>query len=107
MSGSMRHDTQDVIEFTVPKSELSKLDSKTFSSADADWSDFVTMNKKLNTAPYLPPDEWMYTFDMVTGPMFGAVRPNGTLKTLPGRGMQTSIHTQEAADLFNRYITKR
>ncbi|WZB69024.1 DUF3990 domain-containing protein [Achromobacter xylosoxidans] len=105
-SAAMANTSQDVVVFAVPKSELARLDSKVFKNADAEWVDFVSMNKNLNSARYVPPDEWRYTFDMVTGPMFGSVRKDGSLRTLPGRGDQTSIHTQKAADLFNFYMLK-
>jgi hypothetical protein len=102
----MSKSAQDVVEFSVPRSELANLNGKVFKGADAEWADFVTMNRKLDTAPYLPPDEWGYTFDMVTGPMFGGVKKGG-IRTLSGRGDQTSIHTQGSVDLFNRYMQGR
>jgi hypothetical protein len=104
----MSKSTQEVVEFSVPRAELSRLNAKVFSGPDAEWADFVTMNRKLDTATYLPPDEWAgNVFDMVTGPMFGGVKRGGDLRTLPGRGNQISIHTNEAVDLFNRYMVGR
>ncbi|WP_319792903.1 two-partner secretion domain-containing protein [Chromobacterium rhizoryzae] len=102
----MSKNSQDVVEFSVPKSELEKLNSKVFGGANGEWADFVAMNRQLTTVPYLPPDEWKYTFDLVTGPMFGGVGRNG-IRTLPARGNQTSIHTKEAVDLFNKYMLRR
>lgn len=105
-SGGMVNLTQDVVGFRVPHAELNNLNGLKFGSPNQEWADFVSINKRLDV-PYLSPKEWSpATFDIVTGPLYRGMRPNGTLRNWVERVDQTSIHTENAANLFNRYMVK-
>ncbi len=90
--------SQDIIEFSVPRSELDLLKTKTFASADAEWASFVRANKTGS-----PID--IGDVDMIVGPMYGRVNSKGVMQQL-GNRTQTSIHSQTAAEIFNYYMVR-
>ncbi|MBB3063672.1 DUF3990 domain-containing protein, partial [Microbulbifer rhizosphaerae] len=105
-SAKMVNLNQEVLEFRVPKSELDNLNILKFDYPNQEWADFVSINKQLDV-PYLPPKEWSPTgFDIVEGPLFRGMRRDGTLRNWVERADQTSIHTDVAAELFNRYLVQ-
>ncbi|OZG73036.1 hypothetical protein BTA51_13870 [Hahella sp. CCB-MM4] len=105
-SAKMVNLEQDVLEFRVPKSEFDNLNNLKFDSPNQEWADFVSFNKELDV-PYLPPKEWaLPKFDTVTGPLYRDLLPDGRIKNWVGRADQTSIHTDTAVDLFNRYLVQ-
>lgn len=105
-SAKMVNSEQAVVEFRVPKAELEQLNSKKFDSPNAEWADFVSINKELDV-PYLPPKEWSPpTYDLIEGPLFRRLGRDGEVRHWPDRANQTSIHTEKAVDLFNRYMVK-
>ena len=90
--------SQDIIEFSVPRSELDLLKTKTFASADAEWASFVRANKTGS-----PID--IGDVDMIVGPMYGRVNSKGVMQQL-GNRTQTSVHSQTAAEIFNYYMVR-
>ncbi len=103
-SAGRRYNDLSLVEFRVPNRLLSDLDTLEFPSPpDAYWSDFVKINKG-----QLFPDAWMHggePYDMITGPMVQRISHSGNVTFWEGR-MQTSIHTQRAVDLFNRFMIR-
>jgi hypothetical protein len=98
----------DLVEFQVPNDQLNQLSSLNFESADADWENFVNFNKNVGPSDFVPPDQ---PYDMVSGPLFRKTSSGVTLPwegNVPGTSApfapQTSIHTQNAVDLFNSFI---
>lgn len=67
--------------------------------------DFVSMTKQRDV-PYLPSKEWQTRFDIVSGSLFKRIGREGTIRHWDDRADQTSIHTNAAVDLFNRYMSK-
>ena len=105
-SAKMVNLNQEVLEFRVPKSELDNLNVLKFDSSNQEWADFVSINKQLDV-PYLPPKEWSPAgFDLIEGPLFRGMRRDGTLRNWVERADQTSIHTDTAVELFNRYLVQ-
>lgn len=90
--------SQDIIEFSVPRSELDLLKTKTFASANAEWASFVRANKTGS-----PID--IGDVDMIVGPMCGRVNSKGVMQQL-GNRTQTSVHSQTAAEIFNYYMVR-
>jgi hypothetical protein len=85
-----------VISFRVSNAELGKLVSKDFVSASPEWLAFV----KSNRTPGTP----LHGFDLVSGPVVGNLR---TYAPLPfPEYNQTSIHTTNAANLFDGSIKR-
>lgn len=102
----MSKSAQDVVEFRVPKSELNDLNTLKFDSPNQEWADFVSINKQLDV-PYLPPKEWSPgVFDLIEGPLYRGMRRDGTFRNWVERADQTSIHTNNAAEIFNRYLVQ-
>jgi YD repeat-containing protein len=87
-----------VMEFRVPNSELAGLNSLTFQTADASWESFIRYNRFGEPAP-----AWLSSqpYDMVTGPYYAG--GTDVIRTLPRSVPQTSVNTQQAADLFDAY----
>jgi hypothetical protein len=102
----MSKSVQDVVEFRLPKSELDNLSILRFDSPNQEWANFVSINKQLDV-PYLPPKEWSpRVFDLIEGPLYKGMRRDGTLRNWVERADQTSIHTDNAVKLFNRYLVQ-
>lgn len=90
----------DLLEFMIPRWELGKLKQKRFDGSDAEWAKFVIENKA-RKAPGEPRPR-AYDVDMITGPMYKK-KVAGKVLPITERGDQTSIHTAEAAKIFNKY----
>jgi hypothetical protein len=93
-------DNVDIVTFRVSNQQLEKLDNLTFDSPSGDWADFVKFHKD-----YAPTD-LMHggdVYDTVTGPLVRRFSSTGQVLDWSGR-VQTSINTQQGADLFNRSI---
>lgn len=106
VSAKMVNSEQALVKFRVPKSELENLNSLKFDSPNQEWANFVSQNKHLDV-PYLPPAEWASpTFDLVEGPLFRGFSRNGEIRNWTERANQTSIHTDRAVDLFNKYMVR-
>lgn len=61
-SVAMVHTSQDIVVFAVPKFELARPCRKVFEHAGAAWLDFVSMDRNLMPARYMPRDGWHYSF---------------------------------------------
>ena len=102
-SASRRYDADDIeiVQFDVPNSALKSLSTLTFPSPNAEWSNFVAFNKFGNTSSAYSGQ----AYDIVTGPMFKRLKSTGEILYWEGR-MQTSIHTSQAVNIFNRHIRR-
>lgn len=91
----------DVVEFNVPNKELAGLSKLEFGTADAAWQDFTRFHKTFG------PDELLHggqPYDLVTGPLYRRYNSAGNPIPWENRLPQTSVHTQDAVDLFNWYL---
>ncbi|MCF2860520.1 DUF3990 domain-containing protein, partial [Pseudoalteromonas sp. SMS1] len=99
-----------LVRFEVPKKEITRLNNLKFSGATDEWQDFVKFNKPKHVKlSYVPPTEWLPTeavADIITGPLFRGSRVDGSLRHWVHRADQTSIHTDKAVSVFNRYMVR-
>jgi len=94
----------DVVTFKVPESELSNLYSLRFNSVDANWQDFVKFHKTYGPQDLLHAGD---PYDLVSGPLFRRFSgPSKSAIPWADRVNQTSIHTPNSVELFNRYMLK-
>ncbi|HEV7318820.1 MAG TPA: DUF3990 domain-containing protein [Ensifer sp.] len=112
LASAMRHERfspgsgpYEVLEYRVPKSEFNSLSRMTFGEADSAWQEFVVYHKTNGfKADLLHGGE---RYDVVTGPLYkGGLRSSSGPYPFTDRSPQISIHTQEAADMFNMYLKK-
>lgn len=101
----------EVVEFRIPRRQLERLSELAFGGPTPDWQDFVRLHRgefELGGAPGAPPQLLEHggeLYDLVTGPLFRRRRRSGAILHYEGLS-QTSVHTQRAIDLFNRYIIR-
>ncbi|NFD70540.1 DUF3990 domain-containing protein [Clostridium botulinum] len=86
----------EVLEFNIPKSEFDALNNKVFTSADAEWENFVRNSRKGMTNSY----------DTISGPMLRnpIKKFYEGLVSAKSSGQQTAFNTQNAIDLLNKYM---
>jgi RHS repeat-associated protein len=84
--------TPKVLTYRVSNSEISKLKRLQFNNSDDSWKNFSLGNRN----PNLP----MHDYDLVSGPVLRNIS-KGTAWPYPAFN-QTSLHTQDAVDIFNR-----
>lgn len=92
----------EIVTFKVPNKELKKLSELKFDSAADGFSDFTRFHKEYKPVDLLHGGK---PYDMVSGPMVQRITTNKTVLTWPGK-LQTSIHTPQAVQVFNRYMIR-
>jgi len=92
----------EVIEFQIPNDELQTLNSLEFPGPTQDWADFVDFHKRISPEQLAHGGQY---YETVTGPLFARYGRNGEVRHHEGHN-QTSIHTQRAIDLFNRFMVR-
>ncbi|MFC6011377.1 DUF3990 domain-containing protein [Nocardia lasii] len=88
-----------IVEFRVPRSEMSRLARLNFPSADGSWANFISRFRRddiLND----------HAFDVVEGPILSNLPKYLRGEAPTGSGTQTSWHTKGAIDVLNRYIVQ-
>ncbi len=114
-AGMMSPDRQAIMEYMISRLKLAELDHGIMSSPNAEWEDIIRLFKqpkprnpnKNYKAPYEPLPEWYPQHDMITGPMYRRITDSGRIIPWEDRGMQTSVNSQKAIDIFNMHRRKR
>ncbi|MDT0266885.1 RHS repeat-associated core domain-containing protein [Streptomyces sp. DSM 44915] len=91
-----RGGTAEVLHYRVPETELNRLSSLRFDSANSEWADFVLHHRGGGA---------MHDYDMVEGPLL--LNPDDFVAGLAppdAGGHQIAIFTPDAVDLFNRSL---
>ncbi|MEN8446311.1 MAG: DUF3990 domain-containing protein, partial [Cyanobacteria bacterium J06555_13] len=96
----------DVVRFDVPNSELDSLTGLNLpDAASTDWQDFVEFHKTYEPSNLLHGGD---PYDMVSGPLFRRYSgPDEVPIAWPDRVPQTSIHTPNAVEVFNRHAVPK
>lgn len=88
----------DVIEFSIPRTQIERMHGLHFSDVTADWADFVRFHRSHSPRILMHGGR---AFDMVSGPMFRRMGRHGEVRAWPNLH-QLSIHTDLAVEVFNR-----